>query len=779
MTRLTFWVSVALAAAACLFCAFAWAEDRPLVLEMILNGRATGILGNFADRDGVLYATPAELSDLGFRVPDAMSESAEPVAVNKLPGVEATVNQRSQTIVINATDAALRPQQLNGPRDFRQNASITPPMVGLALNYSILETESEGKISGGGQIDARFFSRFGTVATTGYGLFAPAPGQSPVIRLDTNWAYAQPDSLRRFIVGDFVTGALGSSRPVRLGGFKIASDFGLRPDLVTFPLPQLSGSTAVPTTVDVLVNGVRQMSQPVTPGPFEIRSLPIVTGAGEVAIAYQDALGRQTITTVPFYASSALLQPGLTAYSLEAGFIREGYSQVSNQYGQGAMVGTVRRGVSDWITLESHGEITSTLAMASVGGNIRVGALGVVSFTEAGSTSAAGSGWTTSASAERNAGVYSLAMAASLASDEYRDIAGLQGATLPRTSYRISGGIQLGSLGSIGAAYIRQQPFGAREGSPAAGSANISLVTMTYQAQLAERINFYTTGYANLRGQDPVTGKPATAYGAMVGLSIFFGNSYSIGVSASSDFHHPSYLVDAAKAANDTGEYGVRLTDSEGFAQRRLGEFEYNDAAGVATLGVDQSGQSIATRAGFSGSLVAAAGGVFAGKSIPDSFAIVRTGDVADVGVSYENRPIGRTDSSGRLLVPDLRAYQVNRITLNATDLPPDVTAGKTDMYVRPPERSGVLVDFNVRGSNAALLRLTDGGDHPLPVGTIVLHQGADLAVVGYDGEVYLTDLDARNDFELQLPDGAHCGVSFAYKHVAGELPVIGPIRCH
>jgi len=47
---------------------------------------------------------------------------------------------------------------------------------------------------------------------------------------------------------------------VRLGGAQIATDFSLRPDLVTFPVPIVAGSVAVPSNVDVLVNNVRVLS---------------------------------------------------------------------------------------------------------------------------------------------------------------------------------------------------------------------------------------------------------------------------------------------------------------------------------------------------------------------------------------------------------------------------------------------------------------------------------------------------------------------------------------
>jgi outer membrane usher protein len=46
----------------------------------------------------------------------------------------------------------------------------------------------------------------------------------------------------------------------------------MRPDLVTFPLPIVSGTAAVPSTVDVLVNGTRVLSSQAQPGRSRRRS---------------------------------------------------------------------------------------------------------------------------------------------------------------------------------------------------------------------------------------------------------------------------------------------------------------------------------------------------------------------------------------------------------------------------------------------------------------------------------------------------------------------------
>jgi outer membrane usher protein len=196
------------------------------------------------------------------------------------------------------------------------------------------------------------------------------------------------------------------------------------------------------------------------------------------------------------------------------------------------------------------------------------------------------------------------------------------------------------------------------------------------------------------------------------------------------------------------------------------------------SAGVDQFSGEIAARAGARGALVLAGGERFASDRIDDSFAVVSTGDVAGVPVMYENRLVGRTNSHGKLLIPSLRSFQDNRLSVDATLLPPDIEVGRTTITVRPADRSGVSVDFGIQKVNAALITLHDGAGRPVPLGSIAKVEGADDQPVGHDGAAYVTGLKAKNRLEVALPDGTRCAVQFDYRAVSGDIPLIGPLRC-
>jgi outer membrane usher protein len=89
---------------------------------------------------------------------------------------------------------------------------------------------------------------------------------------------ADVNTLRRYSLGDFITSGLAWTRPVHLEGVQINSDFSMRPDLVTFPLPSISGSAAVPSTVNVLADGNLVASSQIAPAPLRYRSSPWYRG---------------------------------------------------------------------------------------------------------------------------------------------------------------------------------------------------------------------------------------------------------------------------------------------------------------------------------------------------------------------------------------------------------------------------------------------------------------------------------------------------------------------
>jgi outer membrane usher protein len=170
---------------------------------------------------------------------------------------------------------------------------------------------------------------------------------------------------------------------------------------------------------------------------------------------------------------------------------------------------------------------------------------------------------------------------------------------------------------------------------------------------------------------------------------------------------------------------------------------------------------------------------LFPSNWIYDSFAVVDTSPVPHVHVLEENRNVGTTNKSGRLMVPDMRSFDLNHLAIEPTDIPPDATIDNDKREIRPQDRSGVVVKFPIKFNRAALLSLVDSAGVPLPLGsTATLQATGAIVPIGYDGDAFVEGLSLHNELLIERPNGKHCSVAFEYLPAPGDIPLIGPLRC-
>jgi outer membrane usher protein len=753
-------------------------NSETLFLEVLVNGHPVGKIGEFTLRAGKLMARPEELRDLGFRVPEYLvlePHGLIPLAV--LPGVTFTIDQRNQLLRVTALDsslipAVLQPEDLEAPGGRR----VIESGKGMTLNYDLVGTLQGGRGGGSGTVDMRAFTPWGVASSgwLGYAGSTPgATGTNTAIRLDSAYTFADVNTLRRYSLGDFINSSLSWTRPVHLEGVQIRSDFSMRPDLVTFPLPALTGSAAVPSTVDVLANGNLIMSRQVDAGPFEVPQLPTVTGAGMISMTMTNSLGQQVNVTQPFYASASLLKPGLQTFSGQAGLVRRNWGAVSNDYGKMAVAGIYRRGLSSKFTFESSFEGTSGAVMGGVGGAAAIASLGELTFAAAPSFGSGHAGAQISAGAQRIGRRFSLGGSATIAGRAYRDVASVNGAGVPRKQLSAFTSFSSKRYGSIGAAYAGVD----EDASPAqvlvadTPSTHSHVLSVNYSRQIG-RVSVYASEYKSIGA---VAGA-ASSNGFQVGLTVPFGRRRSANISATSDGNGQ---VQVQQSATRVGDWGYQAYASAGSSNHEFGQVEYKSPAGMVIAGVDTNAGETTLRLESQAAISLVDRGLFASNTIYDSFAIVDTSPMPHVRVLQENRDVGKTDRSGRLLVPDMRSFDLNHLAIEPTDVPADATVNVAVRQVRPQDRSGVVVKFAIKFSHGALLQLVNETGAPLPVGSAATLKATGAAApVGYDGDVYVEDLSPHNELTVEGNDGRRCTVAFDYKPVHGEIPLIGPLPC-
>ncbi|WP_184709171.1 fimbria/pilus outer membrane usher protein [Rhizobium lusitanum] len=760
------------------------AGTRDVNLEVFINNVSTKMIGNFKQRsNGSLVATAGELREVGIK-PPAHVDDATLVELGTLPGLSYQVDDPTQRLYVQAGDKQRAPHVISVRQ--QEEGKVPEPQsgYGAVLNYSLYASsnslfKNSSDIFQGisGSFDARIFSPYGTLSQSFIAGYSNG-SLDGVTRLNTTWSYSDPKNLLTYRAGDLTTGGLSWTRPVYFGGIQFQRNFSLRSDLVTEPLPAFAGTAAVPSTLEIYAQNVRTYSGDVPAGPFEVNNLPVFSGGGQATVVLRDSLGRETTQTLPFYSSNLLLRRGLLDFSAELGVPRRNFGTESNDYDNRIMgVATARYGLTDWLTLEGHFEGGVDLLNGGVGAAFPLGGWGVASVAGAASKSSDRSGSLANASLELSYDRWALYARVQRAFDDYDDIASVS--AKPTTS--TAGGLAILSAGvpraidqvtlsvptpldlsSLNLSYTRLE---------SADGTKSKIASLSYN-QTFKHTTFYATAFTDLEERGN--------FGVFAGLSIPFGSNITANTGVQSGPDGLGLVADVSKSMQqENGSFGWRLRTSEGQNTNREAALSYRAPFGQIEAGVQQQDRDARAMLRLDGAIAAAGGGVFATNRIDDAFAIVDVG-APDVEVQQQNRPVGKTSQSGRILVPNLNSYEPNTVSIDPKNLPVDADVPATKEIVVPADRSGVVVKFGVaEAPQAALVTIVDKNGAFLPAGLSGRLQGAsEDFVIGYDGQAYIRGLHARNSIEVSFEDGTKCHGDFPYKPQRGEQVVIDNVRC-
>jgi outer membrane usher protein len=751
-----------------------------LQLNVIINGVSTNLIASFVQYDdGRIAATAGELTELGIRTPPTSGPNVL-VGLSAIPSASYKYDEAKQQIAITIADA----QRI--PRDYDINGSdvrttVAPSVWGGVLNYNVFLSADNvfqspaSSAAGSLTLDGRVFSPFGTFSQSAF-LHADPVGQARISRLDSTYRYSDLERLIVYQAGDLINGGLSWTRPIRVGGVQARKNFALRPDLVTVPLPNLSGTAAVPSTVDVYINNLKMFSVDVGAGPFTFSDFPVISGAGDARIVIRDASGRETTTTVPFYSAPQLLAPGLTSFSAEAGLPRLGYGSASDAYPALPVASaTARHGLYEWLTVEGHAEAAAGLINAGGGAVSTFRGLGTLSGAISGSLGPGQFGAQTYVGLESRLSGITLNLSSLHSFGQYNDLASRVAQLAGSADPALAATGPVRALDRITVSTLL--PFDRKSSVSASflhsvdGAGHRSdVVSASWSRSVGQRATVFASGFTDL--------EDLSRNGVFVGISQRLDGSASASASVAASNGSATANVAAVKPLGpDVGAFGWRVQDTEGAVAFREAALAYR--APVARLeGIaGQSPDGFRGAVGVEGSVATIGGRVFLTNRIDDAFAVVRVG-VPNVPVMYDNRPLGVTDAQGMILVPSLRSFDRNKISIDPIDLPVDAEIETTRTIIAPADRAGVLVDFGVRiATSSALVVFTGAEGGFLPVGSTGRSETGEEFIVGYDGQGFLRDLGARNAVTIETPQG-RCRATFAYAPRGGEQVVISPVVC-
>jgi outer membrane usher protein len=742
------------------------AREQELLLQVDVNaqGLADTVLV-LRGADGRIAVPVDSLDRWRLRRPDVaprFSNGAPYYPLDAIPGVTYAYDAAKQRLTITAPPRAFTDTRFANAAE--RYPAPTVSQVGGFLNYNLFASRASGESQYAGQFETGFFSPYGVLVA---GLLAQDnAGAKSALRLDTTWTTDFPQRLTTLRIGDAVNVPGAWGRAVRFGGVQYGTNFATQPGYITFPAIAANGQAALPSTVDVFVNNALVAQRPVPPGPFSITNIPTVSGSGNVQLVVRDLFGREQIISQPFYASVNLLKAGLEDFSYEAGFERDNFGVSSFDYGRAVASATYRRGITDQLTGEVRGELARDLAAAGLAGNYLITDIGVVSATAAASGSGGNrTGALGGVGFQRQTGQFSVAAQAQWTSAEFREIGSTPENPLPLRQLSGSLGYQLERFGSAGITYVAQD-FRTKP--------NIHVLSVGYSIGLGP------WGFLSLSAAKTFGTGGNIAFGATV--TVPFGQrtlaAASYNGTRSSTQGNTSDTSFTLQRSVPVGEgYGYRIIAHTDGEIQASGTWQ-NDI-GTYTADVSRFQGANAGRLSVAGGIGYVGGHAFLSRQISDSFGVVRVADYPGVGVLQDNQPVGRTDAGGYAVLPQLRAYDVNRISIEEHDLPLDAQVDKLKMEAVPYYRSGLLLDFPVRRSHGATLRIRLDDGAPIPSGAIVRVAGRDEDFpVALDGEAYVTGLEQHNRLRATWK-GKSCEFDAEFPRTLDPLPSLGTYACH
>ncbi len=759
-------LSTAMGALGLLLATPARAQDMPpsreseapvdlLLVEVSINGTAREGQFVVAQDGGGFLVRAADLENWRIDGAAAMPRTIEGetmIALRAIPGVSATLDMANQRLDLIVPADRFMAQALGADA-----ARVRPTEGAFAafLNYD-LSLEADDRLTGGAFLEAGVSDEWGLAATTMTA--GRTGGAGKLTRLDSYYLRDFPEHLLRLVVGDTVTDAREWTRQVRFGGVRVGTEFGLQPDLVTFPVPEFADRAAVPSNVELLVNDALRYQGQVDQGPFSINQLPVVTGAGEVTLVVRDALGVERRVRTTYYVSSRLLSRGLSDWSLEAGAERRQYGFRSFDYGNGFVAGSYRRGLTDWATVEGRGELSDNVRMAGAGLNFVVPVVGEFGVAGALSDGKDGKGSLYRVFYSRISPRWNVAVSYQRATRGFDQL----GIDFDRDritrQFQAAGGVSLGRWGNAAVSWTDLKY---------ADGNRTRLFSANYSVSLHNR------AYVNLFAFRSRSEHAEWETTAGIGLTIPFGPRSSAYVQSD----NRNVFGEVRQTAPTEGGFGYRLAASAGESDRQQAELDWRGDIGEASVEVARFGDRVGARLLARGGLLLAGEHIYATRRVEDGLALVEVPGQPDVRIYQENRPITRTDENGRAIITDLRAYEANRIALSPSDLPIDVGMPSDTAIAVPRYRGAAYVRFDIRRDRPATIVVIGPDGTPAEAGAGVRSDKGETAFVGYDGEIFVREIRPGMALEIDLA-GGRCRVVIPGDLPGEVLPRIGPLRC-
>lgn len=545
---------------------------------------------------------------------------------------------------------------------------------------------------------------------------------------------------------------------IQMTGVKLESDTNMLPGGMQGFAPVVRGIAASDAKVTVKQNGYTIYQTNVSPGPFEIRDLSQVTAGADLEVTVREADGTEKHFIQASSSVPVMLREGAWKYSLAAGKFRDPDVHEEPEFGQGTAVYGLPYGITVY-----GGALGASMYQA---GLIGIGAdlhsMGSVSMDltaakadlDNGRDPSNGQSWraqfakdfpatdttvTLASYRYSTAGFYTFQEALEQrnnVSDE-ADFYNYRNTNNRRSRLQLNLSQSLQSWGSIYANAYQQDYWGL--------SGHERSISVGYSNSW-RNIN-WSVNY-NLTKSPSTAEDQQISFTMNVPLARFLPNAWA------------TYNLTSVKRGSTTQQAGISGTLLEdnnltyNFQQMYDNKNDNNGAylssryrSSVGDFTTRYSYQKNNRQLSYSaqGSIVAHSHGVTLGQSVQDAFGIVHID--GGNGVKVQNSQGIYTDRWGNAIVPYLTPYRRNSVTVNTRGID-NIDIQDASLDVIPTKGAVVAADFTARSGKRGLITLKWGQGY-VPFGAMLSMEDM-TAIVGEDGEVYLTGLRGIQAFTVQ-----------------------------
>ena len=582
----------------------------------------------------------------------------------------------------------------------------------------------------------------------------------------TSVTFDQRRQMRRWTVGDnfAYSGPLGGD--AWIGGLSIAKEFAIDPYYVRYPTLSLSTPIAVPSVMEIYVNGQVVGQERVAPGRLDVRNLPLTMGRNDARVVVRDAFGQTLELSSTYYLTSSALAQGVQDYQYNVGFRRVGVGERNWDYRTPVVLARHRVGVTNAFTAGGRMEMhPGRLLNGGPSVNLR---LPFGQVETAGSLSRRREEWGTAAHASFTYTGHPVSAGGSMmfASPRYTTLTPNPIGEDPRRQGSVFASVALARAVSVSLQHTQTRMYRgiSRDRS--------GLLTSVHVSRNAEFIASVT--YAR-----DERGARKEAY---AGVTVLFGRS-SASIAHVRDLRGDRVAVEAQQPLPVGEGYGYQFR-AEGGPNANVngnGVARYQGAHGRYELRQDTFGGESTTTLSAMGAIVGIGGGLFATRPVEESFALVRVPGVEGVRTFASHQEIGKTGRRGDLLVPDLQPYYGNILNIADGDIPLQYAVPDVGVTLAPPYRGGAVAVFDVQRVQRVLGKILGADARPFVYGELTVTHASGRSFgspVGNDGSFYLENLPAGSYTAVAENRSGRCTFSIEIPVSSDTVINLGKVRC-